>query len=74
MSASNRIGANTKIILEQIDDALATVALLTQAQVEHGLAYLPIFERLERGREQMSSLNDRLVRAVARIIGSDLRP
>ncbi|MER8719628.1 hypothetical protein NKH64_14770 [Mesorhizobium sp. M0999] len=58
-----------KIILEQIDDALATVALLMQAQGERGLALLPVFERLEREWEQISSLNDRLARAIARVNG-----
>ncbi|TPK53809.1 MULTISPECIES: hypothetical protein [unclassified Mesorhizobium] len=56
----------TEITLEQIDHALRTVALLMQAQGEHGLAYLPIFERLEREREQMSSLDNRLAMAIAR--------
>ncbi|ESZ06409.1 hypothetical protein [Mesorhizobium sp. L48C026A00] len=58
--------AMTEITIERIDDALATLALLMRAQGEHGLAYLPIFERLEREREQMASLDDRLARAVAR--------
>ncbi|WP_033839192.1 hypothetical protein [Mesorhizobium loti] len=61
--------AMTKITIEQIDDALGTLARLMQAQGEHGLAYLPIFERLEREREQMASLNGRLARAVARVKG-----
>ncbi|RWK41124.1 hypothetical protein [Mesorhizobium sp.] len=58
--------AMTKYTIEQIDVALAKVALLMQAQGEHGLAYLPIFERLEREREQMASLDGRLARAAAR--------
>lgn len=56
----------TEITIEQIDDALAKVALLMQWPGGYGLAYLPIFERLEREREQMSGLDGRLARAVAR--------
>lgn len=52
--------------IDEIDDALAKVALLMRAQGEHGLAYLPIFERLERERDTMANLDDRLDRALAR--------
>lgn len=52
--------------LKEIDQALAKLALLMRAQGEHGLAYLPIFERLEREREAMASLDARLDRAIAR--------
>lgn len=52
--------------IDDIDDALAKLALLMRAQGEHGLVYLPIFERLERERETMASLDDRLDRALAR--------
>jgi len=52
--------------IDEIDAALAKVALLMRAQGEHGLAYLPIFERLERERETMANLDDRLDRALAR--------
>lgn len=56
----------TDVTIDQIDDALATLALLMKAQGEHGLVYLPIFERLEAEREKMASLDDRLARAIAR--------
>lgn len=52
--------------IDEVDDALGKLALLMRAQGEHGLAYLPIFERLERERETMASLDDRLDRALAR--------
>ncbi len=52
--------------IDELDEALAKLALLMRAQGEHGLAYLPIFERLERERETMASLDDRLDRALAR--------
>lgn len=53
--------------VDQLDEALAKLALLMRAQGDHGLAYLPIFERLERERETMASLDDRLDRALARV-------
>jgi hypothetical protein len=54
------------ITLSDVDAALAKLALWMRAQGEHGLAVLPIFERLEREREALASLDDRLDRAIAR--------
>jgi hypothetical protein len=60
------------ITLSDVDAALAKLALWMRAQGEHGLAVLPIFERLEREREALASLDDRLDRAIAR--GEKLKP
>jgi len=59
--------------IDEIDAALAKLALLMRAQGEHGLAYLPIFERLERERDALVDLDDRLDRALARA-GVKARP
>lgn len=61
------------VTLDEVDEALASLALLMRAQGEHGLAYLPIFERLEREREAMANLDDRLERALARAGGFKAR-
>ncbi|MER9341817.1 hypothetical protein NKI41_13600 [Mesorhizobium sp. M0601] len=56
----------TEVTIEQIDEALATLAGLIQGQGKRGLAYLPFFELLEAEREKMASLDDRLARALGR--------
>ena len=61
------------VTIDEIDDALAKVALLMRAQGEHGLAYLPIFERLEREREAMVNLDARIDQAIARGKGTEAR-
>jgi hypothetical protein len=54
------------ITLGELDAALAKLALWMRAQGTHGLAALPIFERLEREREVLASLDVRLDLAIAR--------
>ncbi|MCA0275834.1 MAG: hypothetical protein LCH86_07515 [Proteobacteria bacterium] len=61
------------VTLDEVDEALASLAMLMRAQGEHGLAYLPIFERLEREREAMANLDDRLERAMRRAGGFKAR-
>jgi hypothetical protein len=54
------------VTLEEVENALAIVAHVMRRRGAHGLAALPIFERLEREREAMANLDDRLDRALAR--------
>lgn len=54
-------------LIRRIDAALATLAIAIRAHGDHGLAYLPVFERLEREREALASIDDRLERALARV-------
>lgn len=54
------------VTLEDIEDALATVAAVIQANGAQGMVYMPIFERLERERERFASIDDRLAAAMAR--------
>lgn len=61
------------ISLTVLDDALAMLALWMRAQGDHGLAALPIFERLDRERESLAGLDDRLDRAIARAKQSTIR-
>lgn len=59
--------AGRAISVEQIDEAMADLARLMRAQGEHGLAALPIFERLERERARLVDVDDRLDAALARV-------
>jgi len=57
---------NAGVTIDDLDDMLATLAAWMRAQGPHGMAALPIFERLEREREAMANIDDRLDRALAR--------
>jgi hypothetical protein len=61
--------SDAPVTLQEVDEALATLAAWMRAQGPHGMAALPIFERLEREREAMANLDDRLDRALARAKG-----
>jgi len=52
--------------LEAIEQGLADLARLIRVQGAHGLVALPVFERLEREREKLLDIEDRLDRAMAR--------
>lgn len=52
--------------LAAIEQGLADLARLMRAQGAHGLVALPVFERLEREREKLLDIDDRLDRAIAR--------
>lgn len=55
-----------KTTIEILDDAMAVLAVLIRTHGRHGIAYLPIFERLERERAALVNLDDRLDQAIAR--------
>jgi hypothetical protein len=55
------------VTLEQVDEALAFLALWMRAQGAHGLEVLPVFERLERERENLATLDARIDLAISRM-------
>jgi hypothetical protein len=60
----------TADMIRQIDEALATLAIAIRAHGEHGIRVgMPFFERLERERAMLVSIDERLDRAIARVHG-----
>lgn len=52
--------------LEDIEEGMANLAWLMRLHGKHGLGALPVFERLEREREKLLNVDQRLDAAMAR--------
>ena len=52
--------------LADIEEAMADLARLMKRHGDHGMAALPIFERLERERDRRIDIDTRLDAAIAR--------
>jgi hypothetical protein len=55
------------VTLADVEEALAGLGAIIRAEGARGLEYLPIFERLERERENLATLDARIDLAISRM-------